>query len=216
VSELPHLRGLKLAHPETGEKTFTISMLIGADFFWDVVEDQVIRGNGPTAVKSKIGYLLSGPIRTQTPRAKDHMFNIIASHSSTDIEIIAEQDRREFIKKVDNDSSVTYVSSNSANLKPLKPSHLFFGRKMTSPPYHEHYTDNDIALLQSDRPTLTNHAKTQTKNICQFKKRRKYLTALREHHNITGSSEEHMRVGDVVAKVKTKHGQTERKTTGNY
>ena len=31
---------------------------------WDVVEDKIIRGAGPTAAKSKIGYLLSGPTAT--------------------------------------------------------------------------------------------------------------------------------------------------------
>ena len=59
VSQLPHLRGLKLAHPIHEHSHMNISLLIGADFYWDIVEDRVIRGNGPTAVKSKIGYLLS-------------------------------------------------------------------------------------------------------------------------------------------------------------
>ena len=36
--------------------------MIGLDFYWDVVNEKVIKGDGPTAVNSKIGYLLSGPI----------------------------------------------------------------------------------------------------------------------------------------------------------
>jgi hypothetical protein len=36
-------------------------MLIGVDHYRDIVGDKVIRGNGPTAVYSKLGYLLSGP-----------------------------------------------------------------------------------------------------------------------------------------------------------
>ena len=85
VSELPYLRGLKLAHPGNGDYTFTISMLIVVDFYWDIVEDHIVRGNGPTAVKSKIGYLLSGPVHTQQSRAIDHVFNVIASHMPTDV-----------------------------------------------------------------------------------------------------------------------------------
>jgi hypothetical protein len=29
--------------------------------YWSIVEDKIVRGNGPTAVASKLGYLLSGP-----------------------------------------------------------------------------------------------------------------------------------------------------------
>ena len=60
-------------------------MLIGADFYWDIVEDHVIRGNGPTAVKSKIGYLLSGPVHAQNSDATGHVFNIMASRPPTDV-----------------------------------------------------------------------------------------------------------------------------------
>ncbi|XP_063408992.1 uncharacterized protein LOC134692470 [Mytilus trossulus] len=56
-----YLRGLKLAHTMTQQDSFDISLLVGADHYWDIVEDHIVRGNGPTAVKSKIGYLLSGP-----------------------------------------------------------------------------------------------------------------------------------------------------------
>ena len=62
MNEIPHLRNLTLAHPTTDEENFNISLLIGADHYWDIVEDQVIRGQGPTAVASKLGYLLSGPL----------------------------------------------------------------------------------------------------------------------------------------------------------
>ncbi|XP_063427242.1 uncharacterized protein LOC134710774 [Mytilus trossulus] len=51
---LNYLRGLKLAHPVTQEESFEISLLIGADYYWDLVEDEVIRGNGPNAVRSKL------------------------------------------------------------------------------------------------------------------------------------------------------------------
>ena len=37
-------------------------MLIGADHYWSFVQDQIVRGNRPTAQQSKLGYLLSGPL----------------------------------------------------------------------------------------------------------------------------------------------------------
>ena len=61
VHSLSHLKGLTFAHPITDEHTFEIRLLIGADHYWDVIKDEVIKGHDPTAVKSKIGYLLSGP-----------------------------------------------------------------------------------------------------------------------------------------------------------
>ena len=46
----------------TGDKQFNVSLLIGVDYYWKLIGDDVIRGNGPTAVQSKLGYLLSGPL----------------------------------------------------------------------------------------------------------------------------------------------------------
>ena len=66
VTRLPHLQNLTLAHPLTADKEFDISLLVGADHYWDIVGDDVVRGDGPTAVESKLGYLLSGPAPSTT------------------------------------------------------------------------------------------------------------------------------------------------------
>ena len=58
VTQLPHLKGLPLAHPVTTDESFRISLLIGVDHYWDIVEDDIVRGDGPTAVGSKLGYPL--------------------------------------------------------------------------------------------------------------------------------------------------------------
>ena len=62
VYSMPHLRDLKLAHPVTSDNNFITSLLIGTDFYWTFVQDHIIRGEGPTAQQSKLGYLLSGPL----------------------------------------------------------------------------------------------------------------------------------------------------------
>ena len=59
VDSMPHLQGLKLAHPVTPDKDFKISLLIGMDYYWSFVQDHINRGEGPTAQQSKLGYLLS-------------------------------------------------------------------------------------------------------------------------------------------------------------
>ena len=62
VTQLLHLRGLPLGHPVMRDGSFKISLLIGSDHYWDIVEDHIIRGNGLTAMSSKLGYLLFGPL----------------------------------------------------------------------------------------------------------------------------------------------------------
>ena len=81
ASKLPYLQGLKLAHPVTDEDKFEISMLTGANFYWDVVENQIVQGDGPTAVKSKLGYLLSGPMpNTRGATTSAAMLNVLVQH----------------------------------------------------------------------------------------------------------------------------------------
>ena len=62
LDKLPYLQELPLAHPVTSDENFHISILIGADYYWQFIQDRIIRGNGPTAVQSRLGYLLSGPL----------------------------------------------------------------------------------------------------------------------------------------------------------
>ena len=62
VSKMPYLKHLQLAHPVTEDDSFEINILVGADYYWTFVQDQVICGDGPAAVKSRLGYLLSGPL----------------------------------------------------------------------------------------------------------------------------------------------------------
>ena len=79
VTKLKYLKGLKLAHPVTQDGEFDISLLIGADHYWRIVQNHVVRGNGPTAVKSKIGYLLSGPIPGDSKQTQNTMLNVLTS-----------------------------------------------------------------------------------------------------------------------------------------
>ncbi|XP_074651591.1 uncharacterized protein LOC141906246 [Tubulanus polymorphus] len=67
LKNLDYLSGLQLANPLTyTDYSYDLSILIGADYYWQLVENETVRGNGPTAVASKLGYLLSGPIVGQT------------------------------------------------------------------------------------------------------------------------------------------------------
>ena len=52
---MKHLNGLQLANPVTRQQVSDI-------YYWKFVGDHIVRGEGPTAMQSKLGYLLSGPL----------------------------------------------------------------------------------------------------------------------------------------------------------
>ena len=61
-SNYPFLKNLKLADEVLHKEN--IDFLIGAGFYWDIVDRSVKRGNGvaSVAIGSKLGWLLSGPV----------------------------------------------------------------------------------------------------------------------------------------------------------
>ena len=78
---MPHLKGLKLAHP-VSSCNFEINLLVGADFYWDIVQDKIIRGDGgPTAVQSRLGYLLSSSLNSK--RVQNDVTSILHLAAST-------------------------------------------------------------------------------------------------------------------------------------
>ncbi|XP_061168132.1 uncharacterized protein LOC133177057 [Saccostrea echinata] len=83
AAKLSHLRNLRLAHPVAQDDAFQIELLIGADQYWNLVEDEIVRGKGPTAIKSKLGYLLSGPLYGSQFHVVEYntsMMNVMVSH----------------------------------------------------------------------------------------------------------------------------------------
>ena len=87
VTNLPHLYNLQLAHPHTDEREFNISLLVGTDHYWDIVGDHVVGGHSPTAVESKLGYLLSGPKQpAPCPPAANVMMVTYSNYTEFDLE----------------------------------------------------------------------------------------------------------------------------------
>ena len=53
-------------------------MLIGSDCYWDIVTGDIKRGNeGPTAVSSKFGWLLSGPVNAGNKEVNYAVSNLV-------------------------------------------------------------------------------------------------------------------------------------------
>ena len=66
VDQFPHLRDLDLADEDTDEGcSDSIDILIGTDYYWQVVISDIIRGDtGPVALNSHFGWLVSGPTKS--------------------------------------------------------------------------------------------------------------------------------------------------------
>ena len=76
LTKLPYLRNLPLAHPVLSSDSFKISLLIGTDHYWDIVEDHIVHGQRPTAMSSKLGYLLSGPLPVDQTTSVTNTFHV--------------------------------------------------------------------------------------------------------------------------------------------
>ena len=63
VTTYPHLHGLQLA--ACSDSNDPIDVLIGSDYYWDLVTTEIVRGDfGPTAINSRFGWMLSGPTKS--------------------------------------------------------------------------------------------------------------------------------------------------------
>ena len=63
VTQYPHLDNLEFTDNFDSSRSDSIDVLIGSDYYWSVVNGEAVRGEtGPTAVNSKLGWLLSGPV----------------------------------------------------------------------------------------------------------------------------------------------------------
>lgn len=90
LQDLPLLKDLTLAHPFIGQDTYHVDLLIGADYYWHFVGDEPpIRGQGPTAVKSKLGYFVSGPFENTRVSKPTQSINVqIQTVDSADLSFL--------------------------------------------------------------------------------------------------------------------------------
>ena len=80
-SSCEHLHGLPLAD-RCGRGDLPISIFIGADHYWSLVEGTVVRGTPwePVALATKLGYVLSGPTMIMSHNDNGNTVNLTATH----------------------------------------------------------------------------------------------------------------------------------------
>ena len=78
VSNYPHLQDLLLAD-ECDKPKKEVDVLIGSNFYWSFVTGDVVKSSeGPVAVDSKLGWLLSGPINSHETNDVSHACTVIS------------------------------------------------------------------------------------------------------------------------------------------
>ena len=76
-----HLRDLNLADCSTEIDNSEVDVLIGCDQYWDLVTGEVRRGeNGPTAVGTRLGWVLSGPVEDERMPISKPATNLATTH----------------------------------------------------------------------------------------------------------------------------------------
>jgi len=101
------------------------------------------------------------------------------------------------VEAVINDRPLTYFSSATEDPQPLTPSHLLCGRQIVSLP---HPDVNEEEIIDPDYPS-PNRLRSKEGLILQHfqsRWRKEYLTFLREVHRTTGTTEQVVKIGDVV------------------
>ena len=103
------------------------------------------------------------------------------------------------VESILTDRPITHVSSDVSDEKPLTPSHLLYGRRITHLPYPE-IEDEVSDPTFGDESPLRQRANKQALILQQFWYRWKhvYLTSLREFHRNTGTNKQSIKKGDVV------------------
>ena len=71
----PHVLGLQLADSSDTALNMPIDMLIGSDYYWQLVTGSICRGtSGPIAVHTKLGWVPIWPIRSRRSYSMFHEF----------------------------------------------------------------------------------------------------------------------------------------------
>ena len=93
VESFPHLRNLPLADEDSRSDVQEVDVLIGLDFYHDIISGETIRGgDGPVATKSIFGYIISGAIEADAQRnvAKSYLTTVLKVEHVSNEEIYSE------------------------------------------------------------------------------------------------------------------------------
>ena len=148
---LHYLHGLSLAHPVTDAESFELTLLIAADFYWNIVQDKEMLGNGSTVVSSKLGYLLSGPVPVKNNNQSTLIMNVLISHKQENCDL------EEFLKleslgidEKEVDTQLIDVMETFAESSITKQNGKYVSKLPWKENYPEFLTNKDFAKRRTE------------------------------------------------------------------
>ena len=139
--DCPHLEGLDLTN-DWDQTDGSIDLLVGSDHYWDIVTGETRTGeNGPVAVKSSLGWLLSGPVTGTS--------NNMGAHSNLIISRPAEAYSISTMKTMEK-----FWNTESIGIKEPDPDNEDYKRIMQERSLRSHLTVEGRTAFRSLQPEL--------------------------------------------------------------
>ena len=157
------LCNLRLANPITDNAFFDVSMLIGGDYYYRFVENEIITSDaGPVAVKSKLGYLISGPLTSASARAPTStsttllLLNSPRNDNLPDLWSLESLGIKPPVDS-DNDSFIREYCDST-----IKKADGMYSVKLPWKPHHDELSNNKALAYHRTRATVRQLEKTPT------------------------------------------------------
>ncbi|XP_066923479.1 uncharacterized protein [Clytia hemisphaerica] len=138
-SKYKHLQDLKLADQNPDNLPLQIDVLIGSADYWNFIGQKQIRSpNGPTAISSELGYVLSGPVEGGG-KIKSSTTNVVSTHFMRAVQTDRTEDKLTYLNKAyDTDWRKTLTEEDITVLQDFEKSTVFEeGRYHVSLPFKE-------------------------------------------------------------------------------
>lgn len=193
-----HLKGLTLADGGTDSQE-TIDILIGSNFYWNIVTGEVRRGeDGPVAVNSKFGWLLSDPIQSMALLQMIHSNVVITGNFTSPLQCNGDTELVAALKRFWETESLG-VSEETANASNLPDTSLFL------PSIHLKDGHYEVELpWKETHPDIPNHLSLCENRLRSLQKWFKFNPKLfQEYDKII---KEQLRLGIVEPVPNTNHG----------
>jgi hypothetical protein len=179
VNAYPHIEGLALADAFDDQDSGSIDVLIGSDNYWNFVTGETIRGDyGPTAISSKLGWLLSGPINGAGTNSVDTFTtNLIISGEFGNRSANGDDELKSTLKQFWETESIGIREPEDSSINQLSKSFL------KNIKYEDHRYEVSLPWKeeQMDVPTDYNYCYNRLKSL-QYKLR-KEPELLEEYNN---------------------------------
>ena len=127
----------------------SVDVLIGSDYYWDVVDGEIIRGaGGLVAVRSKFGWLLSGPVQSKDCKNITHSNVVIDSPFDSQQEADSEVELGNELRKFWDFESLGIMEINKETREELFPASIKYNWNASDAHFLPHH-----GVVREDKDT---------------------------------------------------------------